>query len=106
MSSNSRTEGRKKYSTVRESNEIEEQELYLIGKGTPAQIWTFTSVNKGESVELVTVYSEESSAQAMVEQLAEKHYRLVPLMMSEIAIQVMNKNILFILNMQAIVRGW
>lgn len=110
MSNQIRTPGRKKYVASAENAESEVQvpadrAVYLIGKGANGQIWSFSSMKAGIEVELVAVYSAEGEAQQLLEQLGEKHYRLVRLMMSELGTQVMNKNILFILNMEAVVRG-
>jgi hypothetical protein len=105
-----RTPGRKKYVANAESTEREvlvpvDREVYLIGKGAVGQIWSFSSMKQGAEVELVPVYSAAEEAQQLVEQLSEKHYRLVPLMISELGTQMLNKNILFILNLEVVVRG-
>ena len=110
MSNQLRTPGRKKYVANAENTDNEvvvpvDREVYLIGKGAAGQIWSFSSMNKGDEVELVPVYSAEGEAQQLLEQLGEKPYRLVPLMISELGTQMLNQNILFILNMQAVVRG-
>jgi hypothetical protein len=110
MSNQLRTPGRKKYVTNAEGGESEalvptDRQIYLVGKGAAGQIWSFSSMKAGVEVELVPVYSAVSDGQQMLAQLMEKHYRLVPLMMSEVGTEVMNKNILFILNMEAVVRG-
>jgi hypothetical protein len=110
MSQQLRMPGRKKYVANAEGAESEDvvptdRAVYLIGKGTAGQIWSFTSMKQGESVELVPVYSTEGEALQLLKQLAEKHYRLVPLMMSEIGSSGMNKNLLFILNLEVVVRG-
>ena len=110
MSQQIRTPGHKKYVASAENAESEVQvpadrAVYLIGKGANGQIWSFSSMKAGIEVELVAVYSAEGEAQQMLAQLGEKQYRLVPLMMSELGTQMMNKNILFILNLEVVVRG-
>ncbi len=110
MSNQLRTPGRKKYVASAENAESEavvptDREVYLIGKGAAGQIWSFSSIKQGVEVELVPVYSAAEKAQQLIEQLGEKPYRLVRLMISELGTQMLNKNILFILNMQAVVRG-
>ncbi len=110
MSNQIRTPGRKKYVANSENADNEavvpvDREVYLIGKGAAGQIWSFSSMKQGVEVELVPVYSEAEKAQQLIAQLGEKHYRLVRLMISELGTQMLNKNILFILNMQVVVRG-
>lgn len=110
MSNQLRTPGRKKYVANEENADNEalvpaDREAYLIGKGGAGQIWSFSSMKEGIEVELVPVYSAAAEAQQLVAQLGEKHYRLVSLMLSELGTTMMNKNMLFILNLEVVVRG-
>lgn len=110
MSNQIRTPGHKKYVANAEGADSEalvpaDREVYLIGKGAAGQIWSFSSMKQGVEVELVPVYSAEGEAQQLVKQLGEKPYHLVPLMMSELGTSMMNTHILFILNLEVVVRG-
>ncbi len=110
MSQQLRTPGRKKYVASAENADNEalvpaDRAVYLIGKGATGSIWSFTSLRQGDEVDLVPIYSTEEGALQLLKQLSEKHYRLIPLMMSELGTTVMNKNIVFILNLEVVVRG-